>query len=410
MGALAIALAIPVFFVLILIEWAASRALQKRVYRFFDAISALSCGIGSQVVGLFFFGVLNALYALVWDRFALFDVPETLWTYIAVGIVVDFLYYWWHRAGHRVNAIWSAHIVHHHSQDYNLAVALRQAWLTRVSSFFFYLPLAVIGVPLKVFVVSVLINTLYQFWIHTRLVGKLGPLEWVLNTPSHHRVHHGINPAYIDKNYAGILIIWDRFFGTFEEEREEVVYGTVQPLQTGDPIAANFHYFAEMEQLFRRAKGLAQKVFVLVAPPEWDPEGIKTVPPVDAATYARWAPETPRYATAYVMAHFVIVLVALVPLLAFKAQLSKPEVIVAGILILWATRSWTGLLEEMPQRPRYVLRSEALRLLMTPLWFWSVSAGWPLHVEVTAALILVSVFSAAALVGIGRHAGRRVAV
>jgi len=377
LGDLIIALAIPVFFALIGVEWAVSAVKRHKVLRFFDAISDLSCGIGSQVTGLFLFGALGFVYNAVHERFALFDIQESLATYIVVGVVVDFIYYWWHRASHRTNWIWAAHIVHHHSQDYNLAVALRQAWFTKYSSFLFYLPLAVVGVPLKVFIICELVNTLYQFWIHTRLVGKLGPLEWILNTPSHHRVHHGINPDYIDKNYAGILIIWDRMFGTFVEENEEVVYGTVTPLGTGDPFWANLHYWKEMWLLSKQGESLTDKFYAFFAPPEWTPEGDKEIPPVDATTYEKWTPKSAPFAVPYVVVHFIVATLGLVALLAFKADLSKTQVVIGGLLIMWCTHSFTGLLEDAHRHTRRVVVSEVLRLVLTPLWVWETGASWP---------------------------------
>src|SRR5690606_31238042 len=152
----------------------------------------------------------------------------------------DFAYYWWHRASHRISFLWAAHVVHHQSEDYNLAVALRQAWFTSLSSWVLNLPLAFLGVPPLVYGVCAALNTLYQFWIHTRLVGKLGPLEWVLNTPSHHRVHHGIDAPYLDTNYGGVFIVFDRLFGTFVEETHEPRYGTLDPIRSFDPVWANF--------------------------------------------------------------------------------------------------------------------------------------------------------------------------
>ena len=148
---------------------------------------------------------------------------------------VDCAYYWFHRIAHEYNAPWAGHVVHHSSEDYNLAVALRQGTFQGLFSWVFYLPLALLGFPPAWFAAMTSFDLLYQFWIHTRAIGKLGPLEWVLNTPSHHRVHHARNPKYLDKNYAGTLIIWDRMFGTFQAEEEEPVYGLTKPLEQLEP-------------------------------------------------------------------------------------------------------------------------------------------------------------------------------
>jgi sterol desaturase/sphingolipid hydroxylase (fatty acid hydroxylase superfamily) len=247
-----IALAIPFFFLLIAVELGVARAQRRPRYRFADAIADLGCGIGQRVTLLFYEGALLALYAGVYAHARLLDLgrwPVAAWVVALLG--VDFTYYWWHRASHRINALWAAHVVHHQSEDYNLAVALRQGILTPVTSMPFALPLALLGVPPLIWAAAEAINTLYQFWIHTETVRGLGPLDAVLNTPTHHRVHHGANPRYLDKNYGGIFIIWDRLFGTFEPEVEPVVYGITKPLRSFNPLWAQVH---ELGELGRRAR------------------------------------------------------------------------------------------------------------------------------------------------------------
>src|SRR5258706_7740971 len=196
-----IALAILFFFLLIGIElYITHRVQRRREYRLNDAITDLSCGVTQQAVGVFIAVVLFAGYDYIathWSLLSLGPGDALAWLLAFVG--VDFLYYWWHRLSHEVNVLWAVHVVHHHSQDYNLAVALRQAWFSGSTSWLFYLPLAFLGVPSAVFFPMVAISTLYQFWIHTRAVERCGFAEGILNTPSAHRVHHGINPQYIDR-------------------------------------------------------------------------------------------------------------------------------------------------------------------------------------------------------------------
>ncbi|HEY6548872.1 MAG TPA: sterol desaturase family protein [Vicinamibacteria bacterium] len=306
-----IVLAIPVFFALIAVEvfWAWRE--EKSTYRLSDAVNDLSCGILEQVAGVFLKTAVFAGYLFVFERYRLLDIPSSsplAWLLCWLG--VDFFYYWFHRMSHEVNAGWAAHIVHHQSEDMNLAVALRQSVFQGAMSWVFYLPLALAGFPPAMFLAVSALNTLYQFWIHTRLIGKLGPLEWVLNTPSHHRVHHGRNPKYIDRNHAGSLIIWDRMFGTFQEEEEEPVYGITKPLASFNPVWANFHYWAE---LLRTAKGAARPLDrwrVFWKPPGWRPAdlgGYERAPEVDAASYRKYDPEVPRRAGLYVFAQFVLV-------------------------------------------------------------------------------------------------------
>ncbi|HKC12517.1 MAG TPA: sterol desaturase family protein, partial [Vicinamibacteria bacterium] len=224
-------LAIPVFFLLIGLELALARIVEKDYYRLTDSINDLSCGIIQQVLDVFLKTVLFAGYLYLFGHYRLFTLPaRSLPTWVAGFLGVDLLYYWFHRWSHEMNAGWAAHIVHHQSEEYNLAVALRQGAFQGSFSWVFYLPLALLGLPPLVFLTVSSFNTLYQFWIHTRTIGRLGPLEWVLNTPSHHRVHHGRNPKYIDRNHGGTLIVWDRLFGTFQGEEEEPVYGITTPL------------------------------------------------------------------------------------------------------------------------------------------------------------------------------------
>jgi sterol desaturase/sphingolipid hydroxylase (fatty acid hydroxylase superfamily) len=282
MDAILICLSIPVFFGAMALEYGLGRWRGKALYRFTDSISNLGSGLGSQVWEPLFLPLTAGVYALVWSklRFAT-QSPRSVVAWIVLLFGVDLAYYWFHRVSHRVNLLWAAHAVHHQSEEYNLSVALRQSWFGPLVSWPFYLPLALAGFPVGMYLAMHTLNTLYQFWIHTRLVGRMGPLEWFLNTPSHHRVHHGVNPQYIDKNYAGIFIIWDRLFGTFEPEREPVVYGLVKPLASFDPLWANLSVWVQMARMSRATRRLRDKLHAWLAPPEWRPVdlgGVVTVP------------------------------------------------------------------------------------------------------------------------------------
>jgi sterol desaturase/sphingolipid hydroxylase (fatty acid hydroxylase superfamily) len=211
-----IALAVPFFFLLIGLELLVARARRQRVYRFTDSFADLGCGVAQRVVLLLFEASLLAVYALLYEHGRLVTfAPGSPWPCVIAIVGVDLGYYWWHRLSHEVNFLWAVHAVHHQSEDYNLAVALRQAVLSPITVMPFYLPLAVLGVPVLVYFIVVALSTLYQFWIHTELVGRMGVLEHLVNTPSLHRVHHGVNPEYLDKNYAATFICWDQLFGPF---------------------------------------------------------------------------------------------------------------------------------------------------------------------------------------------------
>ena len=233
----------------------------------------LGNGIGEQVIAAFCVPITVGVYATVYAHARVATLsPRSPAAWIALFFAVDLCYYAYHRASHRVNLLWAGHVVHHSSEEYNFSVALRQSWFgQQLTEWVFFLPLALAGFAPSMFVVMLTLNTLYQFFIHTRLVGRLGPLEWVLNTPSHHRVHHGVNPRYVDRNYAGVFIVWDRLFGTFEPEGDEPVYGLVKPLGSFSPLWANVHRWVEIASMSRRTRRLGDKLYAWLAPPEWRP-------------------------------------------------------------------------------------------------------------------------------------------
>ncbi|HEY4654794.1 MAG TPA: sterol desaturase family protein, partial [Cyclobacteriaceae bacterium] len=253
MDANPIILSIPLFFVLIGVELLVERFTRQRFYRLPDAIANIGCGITQQLSGLFLklFGI--GVYQLLFERLAFFSPDNSTWWYwVSLFLLVDFAYYWAHRMSHEINLFWGGHVVHHQSEDYNLSVALRQSSLQVVWTFAFNLPIALLGFGTLDFVLISGLNTLYQFWIHTEAINKMGWFEYVFNTPSHHRVHHGRNPKYIDKNHAGTLIIWDRLFGTFQREEERPTYGITKPLRSWNPLWANMSHYAEMVRDLRR--------------------------------------------------------------------------------------------------------------------------------------------------------------
>jgi len=314
-----IALAVPVFFISIAIEVVLSLVMKKKVYRFNDTISDLSAGMLQELVGVFTKVLLFGVYTIVFDWVhrpagaaadASYGLPVNIWTWILAFVLVDLIYYIFHRNSHNIALIWGSHEAHHSSQEYNLSVALRQGAFQRLFSFPYYLPMALVGFSPLQFMVCSQINTLYQFFIHTRLVGKLGFLEYFMNTPSHHRVHHGVNPKYIDKNHAGVFIIWDKLFGTFQPEEQEPHYGTVKPLTTLNPIWAQLHYFWHLVQLSYHARGL-DRLRVWFKGPGWKPDylgGKAQIPDIDPATYRKYDPENTPALKAYAGVVFALTL------------------------------------------------------------------------------------------------------
>lgn len=260
----------PMFLILIGIEYIISRYKKSRLYHLNDTTNNFCSGILEEIGSLPFRGAIIFSYYYLYEHYAYFNInPHSVMSWFLLWLGVDFLYYWYHRTSHRNNFFWTGHSVHHQSEQYNLSVALRQGFFQTMTSWIFYLPLALIGFPTWMFVAAISINTIYQFWIHTQFINKMGWLEHVFNTPSHHRVHHGRNPQYIDKNYAGSLIIWDKLFGTFEPEDAPVEYGVTEPLDSWNPFYANIKV---IKDTLYYGKGLSNKLNTIRAffmPPEW---------------------------------------------------------------------------------------------------------------------------------------------
>jgi sterol desaturase/sphingolipid hydroxylase (fatty acid hydroxylase superfamily) len=242
-------------------------------YAMQDTVTSLSMGIGSRVWGLLWdiaalLG-LSAAYALTPLRIDM----HSAWAWVALLVAEDLCYYAFHRASHRVRLFWASHVVHHSSQYYNLSTALRQEW-TGLGTFVFWVPLALVGFPVWAIYLQQSISLIYQFFLHTERIHLLPrPIELVMNTPSHHRVHHGVNDQYLDKNYAGILIVWDRMFGTFEPEVERPRYGITHQLTTFNPLRVGFHEWYVMGHDVRHATRLRDKVGYVLRNPGWQPAG-----------------------------------------------------------------------------------------------------------------------------------------
>lgn len=269
-----IVLATPVFLLMIGAEYALGRARGRQLYRLNDAVSSISLGILSQLSGLFTRLLSLGIYTAVYHAVAPWpDLPfwSTWWGVLLALVFYDFCYYWLHRAGHEVAVLWGAHVVHHQSQAYNLSTALRQTSSGALLGWVFYLPMALAGVPPLIMGIVALIDLLYQFWVHTELVGKLGWFDRVFCSPSNHRVHHAVNDRYLDKNYGGILIVWDRLFGSFREEDEPCVYGTRANLRSWDPLWANAEVYWALLRDSWHTRRWSDKLRLWVKPPGWRP-------------------------------------------------------------------------------------------------------------------------------------------
>ena len=292
--------AIPGFVLLIIIEYAVSLLLRMNVGNAMDTISSLSSGMTNTLKEILGLAVVIVSYGWMVDHFSLFTIQSEVSLYILCFILVDFASYWSHRFNHEINIMWNRHIIHHSSEEFNLSCALRQSISGIVGVYFFlYIPLAVIGIPSNIIAVVAPLHLFAQFWYHTRLINRLGPLEHIIVTPSHHRVHHAINPEYIDKNYAAIFIIWDKLFGTFKEEDQDIpaVYGVKKPVLTWNPFLINFQHIASLAKDAWRTKKISDKVKIWFMPTGWRPTDVAEKYPIevieDVYAYAKYSPDVP---------------------------------------------------------------------------------------------------------------------
>lgn len=250
-------LAIPFYLVTMTIEnfvlWR-----QKQAYGVADAAASISGGLGSLIVRFFWNVVFIALLTLAYNNGPKLVGSGWQW-WIVLVLLDDFTYYWWHRLSHEIRFLWASHVVHHSSERYHLATALRQSWTSPLTETPFWLPIAFIGFTPHMILLQMSLNLIYQYWVHTETIRTIGPLEYIMNTPSHHRVHHGSNPQYVDKNYGGIFIVWDRLFGTFEPEVEKVRYGLTKNLNTFNWFKIQAHEFVDVFRDAWKAPTLAEK-------------------------------------------------------------------------------------------------------------------------------------------------------
>ena len=324
-----IVLAAPVFFLSIALEWwwgwrqARRGQTTAQAYRLDDAISSISLGIMSQLSAVFTRVFRVTIYTLAYEQIALFPNEGFWWSWYGVLIALvlyDLCYYAYHRASHEVAVFWAGHVVHHQSQHYNLSTALRQTTSGVVLGWVFYLPMAVLGVSPLVFGIVALIDLLYQFWVHTEHVGKLGWFDRWFCSPSNHRVHHAVNDAYVDRNYGGIWVVWDRLFGSFKEEdpHEPCVYGTRKPLQSWDPLWANWQVWAGLCHDSWHARRWADKWRVWWRHPGWRPADVAERFPVPAFSLAatqRFEPHQTPQQQQWAVGWFVLLLGASMDLL-----------------------------------------------------------------------------------------------
>ncbi|EJM62872.1 sterol desaturase [Pseudomonas sp. GM49] len=397
--------AVPFFFVLIAVELLADRWRGVSNYRVADAINSISTGVLSTTTGLLTKGVGLVTYAFALKHLALFELSaDSVWTWVFAFVFYDFCYYWLHRLGHERNILWAAHSVHHQSEDYNLSTALRQTSTGFLLSWIFYLPMAVFGVPLLVFVSVAALNLLYQFWVHTRHIPKLGWFEWFFVTPSNHRAHHAQNALYMDRNYGGVFIIWDRLFGSFQEEddNEPVIFGVTTPLASWNPVWANVQFYAQLWTDARRAESTWDKLRIWFMRTGWRPADVAAKYPMnkpDLSQFRKFEVALDGRQQLYVLLQFCVY----IALGSYLMNL-EPKLPVAALVLGWGAVAF-GLFVlgvALENRP-WALKLELARLALNlPLvWLAPVVGLWP-----ASAVGWVGLLSYSLMSGIGLYCCR----
>jgi sterol desaturase/sphingolipid hydroxylase (fatty acid hydroxylase superfamily) len=372
-------IAMPIFLLAVLLEKWYGWYKGKDTYRNMDMISSLSSGITNVVKDVLGLSVSIITYSWMVEHLAIFKIESTVLTVIVAFVALDFSGYWVHRIAHQVNFFWNKHAIHHSSEDFNLACALRQSISSFVNLFtFFLLPAAIVGVPANVIAIVAPIHLFAQFWYHTQHIGKMGWLEHIIVTPSHHRVHHAINPEYLDKNHSQIFIIWDKLFGTFQEELPNVpaVYGITRPSATWNPIKINFQHLWLLIKDAWRAESWWDKVRIWFMPTGWRPADVAAKYPVrkieDIYHYEKYEPESSAALKAWAWVQFAVVTVLVFYMFGNLATIGMPMLFYYGGFIFLSIYAYTELMDKNP----YALIWEAVKvaygigiILITGDWF-----------------------------------------
>ncbi|MBK5531891.1 sterol desaturase family protein [Pseudomonas sp. TH08] len=398
--------AVPFFLVLIALELLADRWRGVSNYRLADAVNSISTGVLSTTTGLLTKGVGLITYAFALEHLAVIRLPaDSVWVWVLAFVLYDFCYYWLHRMGHERNILWAAHSVHHQSEEYNLSTALRQTSTGFLLGWVFYLPMAVLGVPLLVFVSVAALNLLYQFWVHTKHIPKLGWYEWFFVTPSNHRAHHAQNALYMDRNYGGVFIFWDRLFGTFQEEddNEPVIFGVTTALASWNPLWANVQFYAQLWDDARRAESKWDKWRIWFMRTGWRPADVAARYPMnkpDLAQFRKFDVPLERRQQGYVALQFCVYIALGSYLMNLERSLPTAALVLGWGAVAFGVFALGVALENRP----WALKVELLRLASNvPLVSLAPVVGlWPASPLMWAGLLGYSLLS-----GIGLYVCRQ---
>jgi alkylglycerol monooxygenase len=343
---------LPFFILLIAIEMIVAKIKNKDVIKIMDTVSSLSSGITNVLKKVLGLTIYIFTYDFLLQHLAVFNFKSTVLQYIIGFFAIDFYVYWNHRWRHRYNVLWNNHVIHHSSEEYNLPVALRQTIGDFVDIYFFLIiPAAIFGIPSEVMSVLAVVMLFGGFWYHTQLIGKLGFLEKIIVTPSHHRIHHAINPIYIDRNFGGILIIWDKLFGTFQEElsEEKPIYGITRQVSSWNPVKINFMHITLLIKDALRTKNIKDKCRIWFMPTGWRPEDVVEKYPVpytqDVYQQEKYMPAASVYLKVWSVIQLVITFLIMMFLIMQLVEISKPAIFVYGFFIFYSVYCYTSLMD-----------------------------------------------------------------
>ena len=343
--------AIPGFFILVITEFAYGHFSKRQTYTLMDTLASLSSGMTNVIKDVLKLGLILISYPFLVNHLNLLEIESTISIYIIAFIAIDFASYWIHRLNHKINIFWNQHIIHHSSEEFNLACALRQSISNLLGySALFLIPAAFLGIPSEVILTLSPLHLFAQFWYHTRHIGKLGFLEYIIVTPSQHRVHHAINPIYIDKNLSAIFCVWDRIFGTFQEEldSEPPIYGTLKPVQSWNPIWINFQHFWILLRDAWYTKDRLSKIKIWFMPTGWrPPDVIKRFPLVSRKSQPllRYNPKYSKSWKLVAIFHFSILVFMIIFLLSRFSELETSFQLTFGLLIMYSIFGFTALMD-----------------------------------------------------------------
>ena len=391
-----VSLAIPLFLVLIVIEYLISRYQGKNVLDSFDTISSLSSGITNVIKDVLGLAVVIISYTWMVDHLALFSIENSILIHVLAFIGLDFAGYWSHRFEHEINLLWNRHIIHHSSEEFNLACALRQSISSVLSIFFFlYIPMAIIGIPSEVIAIVAPIHLFAQFWYHTRLIDKMGFLEYIIVTPSHHRVHHAINDKYLDKNFSQIFIVWDNLFGTFQEEikSEPPVYGVKKQVNTWNPILINFQHLTLMIKDFIHEASFVERLKILFGPTGYrSQKNIKERPieyTEDAQSQIKYATTAPAMIKVWCWVQLFIHLFFMIMMFQSLSDYGFMYILFYGAFIYLGVFSYTSFMDGS----KMAIYSEILRHILSITIVYLLESWFGSSIYLTSIVFVYLVFS-----------------